>query len=178
MSTNSSVLAWEIPWTEEPGGQQSVGSQRVGHHQSDWAARTHGGTSYSLSRALEGNGAGDWNCRRKHCSEEKKMTTHLIPSLSWLIKKNKHTPPPAFKNHLMGRTTWPQISHRNWTEGACLSSVLSHTFLLRNVSSHPDSLQRRPQPFQPRAPSASGPERLRCRRPGAPVNSGFVWAPI
>ena len=31
MTTHSSVLAWEIPWTEEPGGLQSMGSQRVGH---------------------------------------------------------------------------------------------------------------------------------------------------
>ena len=31
MATHSSILAWEIPWTEEPGGLQSVGSQRVGH---------------------------------------------------------------------------------------------------------------------------------------------------
>ena len=29
MATHSSVLAWRIPWTEEPGGLQSVGSQRV-----------------------------------------------------------------------------------------------------------------------------------------------------
>ena len=29
MATHSSVLAWEIPWTEEPGGLQSMGSQRV-----------------------------------------------------------------------------------------------------------------------------------------------------
>ena len=29
MATYSSVLAWEIPWTEEPGGLQSMGSQRV-----------------------------------------------------------------------------------------------------------------------------------------------------
>ena len=29
---NSSVLAWEIPWTEEPSGLQSMGLQRVGHH--------------------------------------------------------------------------------------------------------------------------------------------------
>ena len=28
---NSSILAWRIPWTEEPGGLQSLGSQRVGH---------------------------------------------------------------------------------------------------------------------------------------------------
>ena len=31
MATNSSILAWRIPWTEEPGGPQSIGSQRVGH---------------------------------------------------------------------------------------------------------------------------------------------------
>ena len=31
MATHSSILAWEIPWTEEPGGLQSIGSQRVRH---------------------------------------------------------------------------------------------------------------------------------------------------
>ena len=30
-ATRSSILAWEIPWTEEPGGLQSMGSQRVRH---------------------------------------------------------------------------------------------------------------------------------------------------
>ena len=30
-ATHSSILAWRIPWTEEPGGLQSMGSQRVGH---------------------------------------------------------------------------------------------------------------------------------------------------
>ena len=40
MATHSSTIAWKIPWTEEPGRLQSMGSQRVGH---DWA------TSLSLS---------------------------------------------------------------------------------------------------------------------------------
>ena len=31
MATFSNILAWRIPWTEEPGGLQSMGSQRVGH---------------------------------------------------------------------------------------------------------------------------------------------------
>ena len=31
MATHSSILAWKIPWTEEPGVLQSMGSQRVGH---------------------------------------------------------------------------------------------------------------------------------------------------
>ena len=37
MITHSSILAWEIPWTEEPGGLQFMGSQRVGH---DWMTNT------------------------------------------------------------------------------------------------------------------------------------------
>ena len=43
MATYSSTLAWKIPWTEEPGGLQSMGSQRVRH---DWA------TSLSFTFAL------------------------------------------------------------------------------------------------------------------------------
>ena len=31
MSTHSSILAWRIPWAEEPGGVLSLGSQRMGH---------------------------------------------------------------------------------------------------------------------------------------------------
>ena len=31
LATHSSILAWRIPWTDEPGGLQSRGSQRVGH---------------------------------------------------------------------------------------------------------------------------------------------------
>ena len=34
MATHSSILAWRIPWTEEPGGLQAIGLQRVGHN---WA---------------------------------------------------------------------------------------------------------------------------------------------
>ena len=32
MTTHSSILAWRIPWTEEPSGLQSMGLQRVGHN--------------------------------------------------------------------------------------------------------------------------------------------------
>ena len=37
MATHSSIFAWKIPWTEDPGGLQSIGSQRIGHN---WAC-TH-----------------------------------------------------------------------------------------------------------------------------------------
>ena len=46
MASYSSTLAWRIPWTEEPGRLQSMGSWRVGHN---WA------TSFSLSCTGEGN---------------------------------------------------------------------------------------------------------------------------
>ena len=38
MATHSSVLAWRSPWTEEPGGLQSIGSHRVGHDRAPSAA--------------------------------------------------------------------------------------------------------------------------------------------
>ena len=38
MEIHSSILAWRIPWTEKPGGLQSMGLLRVGH---DWATNTH-----------------------------------------------------------------------------------------------------------------------------------------
>ena len=37
MTTHSSILAWRIPWTEEPGGLQSMRSQSVGYH---WETNT------------------------------------------------------------------------------------------------------------------------------------------
>ena len=42
-ATHSSILVWRIPWTEEPDGLQSIGSQRVGHDRSDLAP-THSRT--------------------------------------------------------------------------------------------------------------------------------------
>ena len=41
MATNSSTLAWKIPWTEEPGGLQSMRSLRVRHDLSDFTFTFH-----------------------------------------------------------------------------------------------------------------------------------------
>ena len=40
MGAHSSVLAWRMPWTEEAGGLQSMGSQRVGHNRLSAHAHT------------------------------------------------------------------------------------------------------------------------------------------
>ena len=37
MATRFNILAWKIPWTEEPDGVRSIGSQRVGHNKNDLA---------------------------------------------------------------------------------------------------------------------------------------------
>ena len=48
MATHSSILAWRILWTEETGGLQSMGSQRVGHYWSDITWAHPSGTSSSF----------------------------------------------------------------------------------------------------------------------------------
>ena len=60
MAPHSSTLAWKIPWTEEPGGLQSIGSLRVGH---DWA------TSLSLFTFM-------------HCRKNWQPTPVLLPGES------------------------------------------------------------------------------------------------
>ena len=56
MATHSSILAWEIPWTEKPGGLQFMGWQRIRH---DWATKhththTHTHSNMGLPRGLRG----------------------------------------------------------------------------------------------------------------------------
>ena len=49
MATHSSILTWEIPWTEEPGGLQSLGSQRIGHN---WTTCTAPHYSFTFIKRL------------------------------------------------------------------------------------------------------------------------------
>ena len=76
MASHSSILAWRIPWTEEPGGLQSMGSQRVGHDWSDLAHSTH--ADVLLSPVFQCRGGKDGHFRghrssylsdreREHC---------------------------------------------------------------------------------------------------------------
>ena len=52
MAIHSSIIALRIPWTEEPGRLQSLGSQRVGHNRSDWACMHAYGTKEVFSNFL------------------------------------------------------------------------------------------------------------------------------
>ena len=52
MATHFNILAWEIPWMEEPGRLQSMGSQRIGH---DWSDLSHACTWHPLFIDMTGN---------------------------------------------------------------------------------------------------------------------------
>ena len=74
MATHPSILAWRIPWTEEPGGLQSMGSQRVRHD----SAIKHNTAQQSISKAthlsyMKGN-----NPKKK---KERKVTIQLYEPL-------------------------------------------------------------------------------------------------
>ena len=51
MAIHSSILAWEIPWTEEPGRPESMGSQKVGHDRGT-NTHTHTHTESKLTSSL------------------------------------------------------------------------------------------------------------------------------
>ena len=104
MAPHSSTLAWKIPWTEEPGRLQSMGSLRVGH---DWAT--------SLSLSLRGN----------HMQS-------LTPWSKWLDKALLEGPGEGHSLTLAvltsGRPAWAvQVAHGNSLFSLCSLSQLSHS---------------------------------------------------
>ena len=93
MTTYSSILAWRIPWKEEPGGLQSMGSQRVGH---DWVTNNNNNTltlfcvTLYISKILNHQTSSIltyWN--ENNLSYLKEMSIHSKNSI--FIKKISHS---------------------------------------------------------------------------------------
>ena len=77
MATHSSTLAWKIPWTEEPGGLQTMGSWRVGHDWSDLAAAMH---MYAYAGKIK------WHFLEELCTGPGRvMRTQWVCSGGWII---------------------------------------------------------------------------------------------
>ena len=97
MAIHSSTLAWKIPWTEEPGGLQSMGSQRVGH---DWV------TSLSPSLHIPPYGAHPVSRSFKFSPHFLfgKVTGHLVPR-TWLALWLKGYLPSNRRRGLRGEQT-------------------------------------------------------------------------
>ena len=64
MATHSSILAWEIQWTEDPGGSLSMESQRVRH---DWATNTFPFTFQQITKTGRGTLFFISSCIHTHC---------------------------------------------------------------------------------------------------------------
>ena len=77
MITHSSILAWEIPWTEQPGWLQSIGLQRVGHY---WATKhTHTHTHHTHTHT------------HTHIYRKRKKKTELGADLVFFYQTRNHT---------------------------------------------------------------------------------------
>ena len=77
MTTHSIILAWKIPWTEEPRGLQSKGSQRVGH---DWATKHISTRLYPTTRGC--------SSKRSWLAQTSKHKWRPILRMSQLFRKH------------------------------------------------------------------------------------------
>ena len=133
MATHSSILAWRIPWAEEPGRLQSTGSQRVRH---DWATSLHfSSVHFTLQHLLDvpGGFSGKnpaWQCERcKRCEFrslggekllEENMATHSsIPA--W---RTSWTEEPVE----LCSIGWQRIGH-NWNDLAGIHSIPNKVYI-------------------------------------------------
>ena len=115
MATHSSILAWRIPWTEEPGWLQSMGSQRVGHN---WATNTHiKGKKETFWIHLKFTGIGSFLFSHMVYFLNSQFYTyfqleHLI-SYHWKKKQNPHE---LYFGHLFSsnkQSTWHIVGIQN-----------------------------------------------------------------
>ena len=98
MATQSSILAWRIPWTEEPGRLESMGSQRVGH----------GTTRRSNQSILKENSPG--------CSLEGLMLKLKLQYFGHLMRIAGSFEKTLMLGKIEGRRRWGQQRMR-WLDG-------------------------------------------------------------
>ena len=103
MATQSSILAWKIPWREEPGGLQSVGPQRVGH---DLATKQHqrsrpGTDAQPPSWDFSLGGGGHWaNClTNSHATYNSAKCDKEEPGREELLGWRRSLRRPFWKGH-------------------------------------------------------------------------------
>ena len=130
MSTHSSILAWRIPWTEEPGRLQSMGSQRVGHN---WATNTfHHERNYHIIHR--------WLPQVSSSPKLKLLATALLHDFSRTkVPWAEIRPRPrqrkleilATRPHSMCWVTWP---HAKNARMVMFGSLLFYSFCLLLIS--------------------------------------------
>ena len=123
VAPHSSTLAWKIPWMEEPGGLQSMGSLRVGH---DWA------TSLSLSCIGEGNG-NPLQCSSLETPRDGAAWWAAVSGVAQSRTRLRRLSSSSIKHHSKQRGTnylhsWIQLRKQGYCpELVCHILSLSHT---------------------------------------------------
>ena len=81
MATHSSILGWRTPWTEKPGGLQSMGSQRVGHDQAvntlnstECECHTKGAVGWNIEAGSEFIQSINFSYKLKHEKKKQQKT--------------------------------------------------------------------------------------------------------
>ena len=85
MATHYNVSAWRIPWTGEPGGLQSMGSQRVGH---DWVTNTHTHVQNQPKHYAFGYGKSKYLCGNEYW---KFPTRDQNLNITWVVESEQFT---------------------------------------------------------------------------------------
>ena len=98
MATHSSILAWKIPWTEEPGRLQSTGSQRVGHH---WT-HMHAPLTWAPN-----------NNQPTQVSEHIYMTVVISSKISSVVTATSHSNDPAPSRQKPRSGSLGRVPHRH-----------------------------------------------------------------
>ena len=132
MATHSSTLAWEIPWTEEPGRLQSMGSQRVGHDWSNLARSDRRSPVWFCSSAWPYSSASE---------QSKSILIHIKQGKQFLsYRKGMCLKPHGCIDYVGSHSGfWVQ---RNDSQGLTLSLWLQITLILR-VTVRAVGIQRR-----------------------------------
>ena len=125
MAPHSSTLAWKIPWTEEPGGLQSMGSRRVGH---DWATSLllftfmHWRRKWQPTPVFlpgESQGRGAWWAAVYGVTQSRTWLKRLSSSSSSSMEKQrpleKQRPWRMRENFLRGLGEWGKTFSRKWS---------------------------------------------------------------
>ena len=113
MATHASILTWEVPWTEEPGGLQSMGSQRVGHN---WeteraCAHTHTHThTHTRSCASLYSPSSKWFHDALCVAQQKKGTRNGCYLYNWHWQQLSHRTERTCENHHHSFATVSAIS--------------------------------------------------------------------
>ena len=158
MGTHSSILAWKILWTEEPGGVQSMGSHRAEH---DWACRRWQERARPLqSRGLKQHWVPTWGTVITQEIRDYLRTSEWDASISPVLN---HRGMRGLGNKWLTEATHSGLSHPPWEVEGCSETQGC-------VRSWLDVLSSLEIPGRP--------ERTGVTRPGSPLESSGIWSNV